>query len=333
MNKPSPFRTSNKKNRSAVSLKAAPFFRRSIGLMLGLYISIGQVRAQDPVLPPTNLGSANIFDGFAGEPGFVYQTFAQSFMTRGLYNSRGEKLPTDLKVNSTLVMNQLIYMSKVKVLNGNLGFTLLIPAVQINASAPEGNAPSVNPNVLADPTWGTFIQWPKTTLFGKPIYQRTEIDVTLPVGSYDNRYTINASSHLWFYSVYHALTLMVDKRFSISTRNQFNYSSRYIGGQGKPGAFYNGNYSLEYLVLPKVRVEAVAYFLKQVGEDSYNGDHQYYQRTFGTGSTKEKVLSIGPGIAYFVQGGPLVEAKIFFESDVRQRFGGTRPTVRILMPL
>jgi len=47
-------------------------------------------------------------------------------------------------------MNQLIYLSSVRVMNGNLGFTVLIPLVQINASNFSEPSPTVNPGVLGD---------------------------------------------------------------------------------------------------------------------------------------------------------------------------------------
>src|ERR1700753_3338174 len=69
------------------------------------------VRGQNPVLPPTNLGLANFYDGLAGKPGFYLQGYGQVFQTRAFYDQAGKRSPSDLKVNSELVMNQLLYLS------------------------------------------------------------------------------------------------------------------------------------------------------------------------------------------------------------------------------
>lgn len=301
-------------------------------LLLALAASI-PASAQDPGLPPTNLGLANVYDGIAGKPGLIYQGYAQYFQAHRLNNGSGIQVPTDLKVNSLLQMNQLIYLSPIRVLGGNLGFTALVPIVQINASNPSGNAPSVNPGVLGDIVQGTAIQWSDRKLFGKPFSHRVEVDVNIPIGSYDSRYAINASSHLWAYGAYHAFTLMLTDKTSISARNMFNYNSSYIGSKAKPGAYYNGNYSIDYSVIKSLKVEAAAYYLTQFNQDSYGGNHRYYHNQYGLDNTKERVFGYGPGLAYFAPNGALIEAKVFFETGARNRFEGSRPTLRIAIPL
>lgn len=289
--------------------------------------------AQDPALPPTNLGLANVYDGIAGKPGFVFQGYTQFFQTHQLNDGAGRNTHSDLKVNSLLQMNQLIYLSPVHVLGGNLGFTILVPIVQINSSNTGGSAPSANPGILGDVVQGTAVQWSGKHLFGKPFSHRVEFDINLPVGSYSSQYNINASSHLWAYGVYHAFTLMLNDRISISSRNQFNYNSHIIGQKGKPGSYYNGNYSVDYSILKSLKVEAAAYYLTQFNSDSYDGNKQYYLENYGITNTKERVFGYGPGLAYFAPNGVLVEAKVFFEASAKNRFEGTRPTLRLAIPL
>jgi hypothetical protein len=297
-------------------------------LQIALIIAVtANVYAQDPVLPPTNLGLANVYDGIAGKPGFVYQGYLQAFQTHAFYDQGGNRTSTDLKVNSLLQMNQLLYLSSLKVLGGNLGFTVLVPIVQISSTSATGSAPTTNPGVPGDPIEGTAIQWSDKKLFGKPFSHRLEFDVSVPLGNFDNRYEINPSAHLWSYEMYYAVTMILDKKISVSTRNELNYNSHIMGSEAKPGAYYNGNYSIDYSILPAMKIEAVAYYLKQFVEDSYGGDYHYYQEQFGISDTKERVL------AYFTPKGVLLEAKVFFESDAQNRFAGTRTSLRITVPL
>jgi hypothetical protein len=291
------------------------------------------VMAQDPGLPPTNLGLANVYDGVAGKPGFVYQGYAQFFQTRKLNDGTGNDTRSGLKVNSLLQMNQLIYLSPVKVLGGNLGFTVLVPIVQITSSNLTGPAPTVNPGVVGDIVEGTAIQWSDKKLFGLPFFHRVEFDVNMPTGAYNQQYNINESSHLWAFGAYHAFTLMLNKSWSISSRNQFNYNSNFIGQKDKPGAYYNGNYSIDYSIIPSLKLEAASYFLAQFNQDSYGGNSHYYLDQFGIANTKERVFGYGPGLAYFAPNGVLIEAKVFFETAAQNRLEGTRPTLRIAIPL
>ena len=291
------------------------------------------VYAQDPILPPTNLGGANVYDGVAGKPGFIYQGFAQVFQTRSLYDQAGNKTNSPLKINTIVQTNQLIYMSPVKVFGGYLAFTVIVPVVQLSASGAGAATPTTNPAVLADIVQGTAIQWNDRKLFGKPFFHRAEFDINLPVGNYSSQYNINPAAHLWAYSAYHAFTIFLNKKVSVSARNQFNYNSQYIGREDKAGAFYNGNYSIDYSLFPSFKIEAVAYYLKQFNQDSHSSDKQYYADKFGIYNTKETVAAFGPGVAYFAPGGALIEAKVFFETGATNRFAGSRPTLRVAIPL
>jgi hypothetical protein len=302
-------------------------------LLILIIVGTAQVHAQDPVLPATNLGLSNVFDGIAGKPGFIFQSFTQAFQTRGYYDQAGMKTPSDVKVNSLLQMNQVIDLTPVRLLGGNLAFTILVPFVQINSSSASGQAPTANPAVFGDPIFGTAVQWSDRRLFGKPFSNRLELDVNVPVGNFNSRYEINPSAHLWNYEVYHALTIMLDKKISVSMRNQLNYNAHYIGSEAKAGAFYNGNYSIDYSFLQAWKVEADTYYLKQINQDSYGGDSHYYQDQFGIYNTKEQVFGYGPGIVYFSPRGIVFEGKVFFETDAQNRFAGTHPTLHIVIPI
>ncbi|RYE57047.1 MAG: hypothetical protein EOP48_06665, partial [Sphingobacteriales bacterium] len=270
-----------------------------VALILGLLMNIGYAFAQDPLLPPTNLGLSNVYDGFAGKPGWAFQGYVQAFNTKRFRDGSGKRIASDLKVNSVASLNQLIYLTPVKLLGGNLGFTVIIPIVQINSSNLSGPAPTVNPVVLGDIVQGTAVQWSDKKLFEKAFSHRIEFDVTFPTGAYDSRYNVNASSHLYTLGIYHALTIFLNNKISISTRNQFNYNTHIIGQSDKPGAYYNGNYSIDYALTRGLKIEAVGYFLTQLNQDSHAGNTQYYADQYGIGNTRERVLGIGPGLAYF----------------------------------
>lgn len=314
-------------------LKYQNSYRKIKNCFLFLMIIItSSASAQDPVLPATNLGTSNVFDGFAGKPGFVYQGYAQLFQTQKLTGDRGQNMHSDLKINSLVQLNQFIYLTPLKVLGGNLSFTVLVPVVQLSASNSSGPSPSVNPGVLGDITQGTAVQWSGKKLFGKPFSHRAELAVTLPLGSYDDSYNINASAHAYTFSTYHTFTLMFSDKFSISSRNQFNYNTRIMGQLAKAGAFYNGNYTADYAVMPGLRVAAVGYFLSQLNQDTYDGSSSYYQQQ-GISDTREKVFGYGAGLAYFAKSGTLIELKTFLETASKNRAQGYRPTLRILVPL
>lgn len=287
---------------------------------------------QDPVLPPTNLGLTNIYDGFAGKPGFVYVNYTQAYGTHQINDASGNDLHTDLKINSLLSLHQIIYLTSVKLLGGNLGFTVVVPIVNINATSESQQSPNVNPSMIGDILQGTSIQWSGKKLFGKAFSHRVEFDISFPTGSYHQKYAINPSSHLYNFGVYHAFTLFLTDKVTVSSRNQFNYNSKILGKLDKPGAFYNGNYAVEFEVIKNLHLQAAAYYLSQLNEDSYDGDPNYYKTHYQIVNTKQSVLGYGPGVAYFGKGGLLIEGKMFFETGARNTTQGIRPTLHIVIP-
>ncbi|WP_165758801.1 SphA family protein [Niastella yeongjuensis] len=289
--------------------------------------------AQDPVLPPTNLGMANVYDGMAGKPGFIYQSYVQVFRAQNYYDQFGTKKQTDFKLHSLSNVQQLIYLSPVKLLGGTLAFTAIVPIVQLSATRTGGDRPLINSSVLGDIIEGTAIQWSDKKLFGKPFSHRAEFDISFPLGNFDHQYDINPSFHAWTFSAYHAFTMILNSRMSISSRNQINYNGTYIDTKDKAGSFYNGNYSIDFSIVPAMKVELVAYYLKQITPDKHDGSSHYYQDAFGIDNTKETALGFGPCIAYFSPGRTLIEAKVFFETAENNRFSGYRPTIRVAVPL
>lgn len=314
-------------------MKALNIFT-SIGFLFTvMLVAPCHLAAQDPTLPPTNLGLANVFDGIAGKPGFLYQSYVQVFQTRAIYDQHGNKAATSLKVNSVATLHQLIYLSKVRVLGGNIGFTAILPVAQVSTSNTGGAAPSANPRAWGDPIFGTAVQWSDKRLFGKPFSHRTELDVSLPLGNYNTAYAINPSAHLFSFGLYHTFTLMLNQQFSISARNQVNYNTHIIGTKAQPGSFYNGNLSVDYAILPSLRIEVATYLLTQFNQDRFDGHSDYYATQYGITNTRERVLGYGPGLAYFLPRGGLIEAKGFLETAVQNRPAGWRPTLRVAIPL
>jgi len=300
---------------------------------LVLLLSHRDSEAQDPGLPATNLGLTNMLDGTAPPPGFYYQNYTQIYKVKGFYDSESKRTAADLKVNYLLSLHQLIYLSKVRFLKGNLEFTAMLPLVKLSAESDAGKTPAVNPGVMGDMTFGAGIQWSGKKLFNKNFHSRYEMDLTVPSGSSDSRYTINPSARFYTLSTYYAFTYFLNDRFSISTRNQLNYNFNRTGTKSKAGAFYNVNYAIEYTLVKTLRAELAGYYLKQLVQDSFDGNHHYYQDNFRLLNTYERTFAAGSGLSYLTTGGIFMEAKVLFETSAQNRFEGTRTSFRIALPL
>ncbi|HVI49245.1 MAG TPA: transporter [Chitinophaga sp.] len=284
--------------------------------------------AQDPSLPATNLGMANMQDGVSPGPGLYYVHYLQIYQPQRLNDVKGRERHGVAEISSLLSMHQFIYESSVRVFGGNLAFSALLPVVKLSAGK-GGSAPSVNPGVIGGLIFGPVVQWSNRKLFGMAYWHRVEVDLSAPLGAYNPQYDVNPSSRFYTLTGYYAFTLFPAKNFSISTRNNFNYNFRKIGTDARSGMFYNINFSAEQRIVSTLRAEVAGYYLKQLAQDDFRGDHQYYQRTYGISDTREQVLAIGPGISYVTKGGLAAELKVFFETAARNRPEGVRPTLRV----
>lgn len=298
-------------------------------MVLLLFAATG--RAQDPALPATNLGLANIQDACSPGPGLYYIHYLQVYNPSGVNDAAGRPLQRT-KVSSLLSMHQFIYELPVQVARGDLGFSLLIPVVKLSA----GKGPDqlrVNPGVLGGFIFGPFIQWSDKRLGTLPFAHRAELDVAVPAGAYSTDYDVNPSAHFFTFTAYHAFTLSPVKGLSLSARNMLNYNLPKPGTGIRSGLFYNINFSAEQTVYKSLRLALTGYYLKQLVQDSRNGDTHFFQDNFGISDTREQVLGLGPGLSFALKSGLAAELKVFFETAGRNRTEGIRPTFKIAYKL
>jgi hypothetical protein len=298
-----------------------------LAVLIGLaLIAFNYAMAQDPKLPATNLGLSNLRDGSPPGTGWFFQEYVQSYTPHKNVGPRGETTGGD-KISSLLSMNQIIYVSGAKIADGNFGFTVLLPIAKITASNLSGKGPSINPGVLGDIITGPFIQWFDKRLFNMKIDHRFEFDVISPIGSYNEKYNINPSSHLFSLTPNYIFTIYPTERFSLSMRHIFNYNFKQIGKVSRPGMSYNFNYSLEYLLTKSLNIEIAGYYLTQLEQDSYMGSADYFQNLYQLADTRERVFAYGPGIGYVTPTGLAFELKTMWEGAVRNRSQGLRSTL------
>ncbi|MHB8208924.1 SphA family protein [Mucilaginibacter sp.] len=301
-------------------------FKVFFAISVSLFLYCGQAIAQDPRLPPTNLGLSNMQDGNPPTTGWYFQEFLQNYQSLGNRGPNGANVG-GVRINSFVSINQLLFISKTKVAGGNLGFTLIVPVVRLSASNYTGLPPTINPNPMGDIIAGPFIQWFNKKLFNMHYGHRFEIDVVAPVGAYQSSYLVNPGSHLFTIVPHYTFTISPTDKFSISMRHHLNYYFDEIGTQAKPGMSYNLNYSLEYAINSSLRAEIAGYYLKQFVQDSNNGNYHYYQDNFDISDTREQVLAFGPGLGYVTPSGLFIEIKGMREFDVRNRSDGFRSTL------
>ncbi|WP_316762273.1 transporter [Pedobacter aquatilis] len=282
------------------------------------------VKAQDPKLPPTNLGQINMLDGKAPGPGIYYQQVVQTYSSSQVADGNGQLMSSSF--SSILAAQQLLFTTKLKVAGANLGFMALQPLVQINAG--DGSlSPMVNANPMGDLIVGSYLQWYDKKFLSMPFYHRFELDVSLPTGSFSSDFDINPGANRYVVSPHYTFTAFPTKLLSFSMRHYLNYNFREIGSQSRAGISYNFNYSLEHTVYKSFRIMAAGYFLDQLENDRFAGNSNYYSQVYGIDNTREKAFAIGLGLGYITPTGLSIEVKSMKETTAVNRSKGTRSTL------
>lgn len=266
--------------------------------------------------PPLNLGLTDILDGAIPGPGTYFTEYIQAFQSDEFKDKDGNDIPGSPRIGTLLSMNQFVHVYKHKIAGGNIGADVLLPIVSIS-----GNGIPTNPGVLGDLTVGPFLQWFDTKLLGRPFLQRVELDVSLPTGQFDRKYSLNPGSNLWVIEPYYAFTWFVAPRCSTSWRIHYTYSTENDDTKVKPGQAFHLNYSFEHEFFKNFRAALAGYYLKQLTEDETNG-------VKGSG-TKEQVFAWGPAVHWIASPNFSLGLKTQFESSVENRPQGNRTTFRM----
>ncbi|MEL6926608.1 MAG: transporter, partial [Bacteroidota bacterium] len=191
--------------------------------------------AQDLPQPPGNYGLTSVLDGAPPMPGLYYMGYVQHYGST-LKNISGDDIRPNgthaIRVKSSLLINQLSWITPLKVLGGHFEMTTVVPLVSLNVSQPYN---LVGRSGIGDIVLGAGIQWFEHKLFGRPFLHRFELDVFLPIGAYDDHEDtrpVNASVGYLTVESYWAQTLMLNSKTSISLRHHFGYNrpfTRYSG--------------------------------------------------------------------------------------------------------
>lgn len=291
------------------------------------------VFSQDPRLPSVNLGFTNMQAGNSRPPGWYFIQYTQTYHPKKMMNEIGVEMTKAPLFSSLVLLQQIAFISEKKVMEGNLGFTLLLPVSKTSVLGNSGVQPTVNPNPLGDLVAGAFVQWYDKRVFGLVLAHRFGLNVAFPTGGFQTGYAINPGAHRYRIIPNYQITLTPFKHFAISIKNNLYYSFKEIRASNQVAIAYNANWALEFALIERLVFEAAGYYLTQLGQDIHDGSSSYYHDRFGITDTRERVIAYGPGIGYRTKQGVLFELKSFWEEGAKNRSEGFRATLLMSLKL
>lgn len=279
-----------------------------------------------------NLGNTSFYDGFAGPPGrlnhniYLQHSRATSFRDN---DGNDNKVFDNPEFSATTLVNQFTYYSPKTIgRGGHLGWSIILPIVSLDADfGAKGPQLKDNGTGFGDISLGPMVQFdPIVDAQGRPTFvQRLALDVSLPIGEYDETKDFNPGSNFYSINPYWAATWMPAERWEMSWRLNYLYNFKNSDPASSTHQLFNGdpvrdtqagqaawsNFAASYEVIPNVSVGLNGYYFKQLEDDKVNGQRLE--------DSREEVLGIGPGLLWKNTKGPWLWFNVYHETEVENR--------------
>ncbi|GAA0770174.1 SphA family protein [Brevundimonas olei] len=295
---------------------------RAPGAMaLGAIIAAAPAAAQTS-LPAVNLGDSTFQDGVAG-PGRMVQVSVSRQSADRFRDEFGDVQTAPRRVRSTAILVQASWLSERRVLGAWWGAEVILPVVHVDLDL--GSSPSQSALAAGDLFVSPILlQWPQTTLLGRPYWQRLNINATLPTGDYgSNRLSVGANA--WRFNPHYAFTWEAHDDWELSGRLHYLWTSRNDEPPAsanarsvQPGDAVHLNLAVSRRWGETGRVGLSGYRLAQIGDDRIDGHRS---------SGREKILGLGPAVSRKT-GAQTWHGAVHWETSARDRPEGVRASVR-----
>lgn len=292
--------------------------------LAGICCLVALVLVATPVFalnePAVNLGFTNFLDGASPGPGWYLTEYLQYYAADKIKDGDGDTLFDDIDLDVWVNLNQIIYQSDINFLGGNPGIDIIIPIVDIDVDDPL----NANDTGFGDLLVGPFLQWGPHMVFGRPLFQRVEFQVLVPIGRYNDEYSLNPGSNVWSLDPYYSFTYFLTPKLTLSSRIHFLWSSENDDTDIQPGVAIHLNYAMAYQVRDNLRLGVAGYYLKQLEEDDVPAGSPPFL------DDKEQVFAIGPGLVWHITPDLTFMGAVNFETAVEARPEGVRSTARLI---
>ncbi|MFT4249717.1 MAG: transporter [Pseudomonas sp.] len=323
-------------NPASISVAVSP---RPRHLACALLLSLACAPAWAQSVPQTaqlsnglNTGGTSFLDGFTRtDPGWAIVQYARFSRLDAIKDANGDDVAAlrDPRIDSTLLLTQVAYVTHYTPLGGVLGFTALVPLVNLHASFAADSLARLSDNGfgLGDITFGPYLQMQPVVRDGRPVFvQRFEFDAVAPVGKFDRDRDLNQSSGYWSLIPNWAFTVLPTPQWEISARLNYVYNFRadkaanapvldgFTFRNGQAGDAFWVNFASSYALAPAFRLGVAGYYLKQLRDNRTNGQR--------VADTKQSLLYLGPGASWQIDAHNILNANLYLPVEVKNAASG-----------
>lgn len=227
-----------------------------------------------------------------------------------------------------------VHTSEHQILGGNWGWHVILPVVRQEIDLGGSKTTTgigdltINPFILS---WHT-----------KNWHWAAALDINLPTGEYksgDPRRSIGAN--YWSIEPIFAVTYMGDDGWEVSAKFMYNIKSENKDFRVAPGTpkldYQSGDeFHMDYLVGKRFGAWGVGisgYYLKQLTNDEIEGRKIAANPGLWSAGRKGEVFAVGPSVTYTTKAGMHFIGQWQHETEVKNRFGGDKVWLKLIMPM
>ena len=296
-------------------------------LTLSLGTSLAYATPGAPPAPPqptVALGTTTMLDAEGGV-GAMFQLLGTGYYATRVNDASGDAAPIDFRQNAEVALLHFAYTSNVELFGAYVGGEVLLPVAHVNLRADELQDSTTG---VGDAILGVFLQWPKLTLFNRPVSARFDLNIVAPTGAYDRDGAVNLGSAVWQISPYLATTLRVSERWEISNRINYNWSGvshrppyATLHDSAQAGDQLAINLSASYAIAGNWRIGIGGYTLQQLSDSKTDGARIRHSR--------QGVFGFGPS-ARWNHGQTMLIVSAYKEFEAENRSEGHQGVLRMM---
>ncbi|MFV0282399.1 MAG: transporter [Castellaniella sp.] len=278
-------------------------------------------------------GAENWMAGAVPPPGSYFVNYA-GYYSGKLRDGNGDRVP-GASVDAWFDALRYINITPYKILGGNWGWHIIAPMVRQHIRMGGGSDTDFS---LGDVTISPFIlSWHSGNW-----HWVTALDIYVPVGDYHSgepRRSIGAN--YWSFEPVFAATYLNQAGWEASAKFMYNFkttNSSFSPFPGGPKMDYRSGdeFHMDFLAGKHIGPWAVGvsgYYVQQTTADKLDGETISSAMGPWSDGRKGRVLAFGPSVNYTTKSGLQFTAQWQHETLVKNRFGGDKFWLKLVMPL
>lgn len=280
-------------------------------------------------IPGVNLGIASILDGgpIRPSPGFYFFQYAHYYYANKFTDCKGLQLKgvDHPHFNYLSGVTELVYQTEDDfIFNAAGGLSLVIPYILYSHIDKNKLGIKDKGAGLSNIEIGGYLQWKPIIYKDRPLFvHRLEVDFIPKLKNKDLINVIYPAANFNRIENYWAATFYITQKLALSWRLNYLKCFKDKKTQIKIGDVFYANYSLVYETIKNLWLGINGYYLQQLQ------NNKSFDQIIP--NTKERVVGLGPGAAYFFSKYFVFFAHLYFESNVRNRPKGISFATNIVL--